>query len=69
LNAGLTSDEMRLLLDLKKKANDDQVKAIRGIFEGEWKERQVISQLKPRLDLSQVTKRDEGRVDLSKVAR
>lgn len=41
MNAGLTSVEIRTILDFKVKANDEQVKIIRGIFEGEWKERQL----------------------------
>ena len=56
MNAGLTSDELRLILELKKRANDDQVKAIRGVFEGEWKERMILRDNKPRLDLSKVVR-------------
>lgn len=41
MNLGLTSDEMRVFLELKNKANDEQVRALRGILEGEWKERQL----------------------------
>lgn len=41
MNQGLTSDELKLLLELKTRANDEQVRTIRGIFEGEWKERQL----------------------------
>lgn len=36
---GLSSDEIKVILDFLIVANDEQVKALRGVFEGEVKKR------------------------------
>lgn len=38
-NEGLSSEQIRTILDYTTMANDEQVKALRGVLEGEVKKR------------------------------
>lgn len=41
MNQGLTDQEIKLVMEFFTKANDEQMKYLRGVAEGRWKERQL----------------------------
>ncbi len=43
---GLTGEQIKSILDLIIMANDEQVKALRGVLEGEVKKRSLVGELK-----------------------